>query len=83
MGDKVTRYYEAKSRNFLCPKNLDDVFINGNYNTDSAKNLMIVFEKCDPNERKKKGLKCKTEAEIDDWLLFKYILVLENGIEFV
>ena len=33
--------------------------IQGNYNTYSAQNLMVVFEKCDPEKQK-----CKSESEI-------------------
>jgi hypothetical protein len=39
---------------------------------------MVVFETCDPEERAKKGLICKSKAEIDKWLEFKYFYVLEN-----
>lgn len=45
----------------------------GNFNTNIAANLMAVFEKCDRTVRK-----CKTEAEIEDWMTFKYILTLTN-----
>jgi len=55
----------------------------GNYDTSLASNLMIVFEKCDPQKRALEGLKCKSAAEIDEWLEFKYFLVLENGRQFV
>lgn len=44
---------------------------------------MVVFERCDPKQRAALGLKCKTDAEIEDWLKFKYFLVRENGKAFV
>ena len=45
--------------------------IYGNYDSPSVNNLMIVFEKCNPEERK-----CKSDKEISDWLVFKYIIIL-------
>ena len=50
----------------------------GNFDTAIASNLMVVFEKCDPNERS-----CKPEAEIQKWMTFKYIFTLENHKKFV
>lgn len=47
--------------------------IYGDYNSDVTANLMAVFVKCDPEKRK-----CKTRQEIDDWLKFKYLVVLQN-----
>lgn len=43
-----------------------------------ANNLMVVFEKCD-----KKVRECKSDQEIQDWLVFKYMLVLENSKRFI
>ena len=39
---------------------------------------MLVFEKCDPEKRR-----CKSEQEIDEWLEFKYIMVIENTKTFI
>ena len=50
----------------------------GSYNTDKASNLMIVFEKCDNTERT-----CASDEIIDEWLEFKYIVILENEKLFV
>ena len=47
--------------------------IMGNYNTDKASNLMIVFEFCDKTVRT-----CASDETISKWLEFKYIFVLEN-----
>jgi len=55
----------------------------GNYDSSATSNLMIVFEKCDPRKRALEGLKCKSATEIDKWLEFKYMLVLENSRQFV
>ncbi len=57
--------------------------VKGNYDTNEAANLMVVFDECDPEKRKAKGLKCKTKSEIDKWLEFKYFYVLENEKQFV
>ena len=35
----------------------------GNFNSDAASTLLIIFEKCDPTKRT-----CKSEAEIDKWM---------------
>jgi len=67
----------------LCLKNTDDLRIKGNYDSSRAAQLMVIFEKCNPQARAKKGLRCKTDAEIDQWLEFKYLFVLENGRQFV
>ena len=37
---------------------------------------MVTFERCDPNE---KGLKCKSTDEIDNYLSYSYILLVENS----
>ena len=39
---------------------------------------MIVFEKCDA-----KISKCKSEAEIEEWMGSKYIVTLENEAKFL
>ena len=57
-------------------KCIDEEFeIKGNYDTDSASNLLIVFEKCDSSQRK-----CKTDTEIEQFLKWKYILYSQNEI---
>lgn len=50
----------------------------GNYDSKMANNLMIVFEKCDKEVRT-----CKTDQEITDWLVFKYIILFENSRRFI
>lgn len=54
--------------------------LHGNYDTASAANLMIVFEKCD---RTKPKNTCKSEEEIEEWMTFKYIYTLDNQEKFV
>ena len=47
----------------------------GDFNTLSSRNLMVVYEMCDPDK-----YKCKEEAEIQSELEHSYIVVLENII---
>ena len=53
----------------------------GDYDSDRAQNLMIVFELCQPDPAT--GKVCKSKKEIDDFLLGKYIYVLENEKTFI
>ena len=41
---------------------------------------MVVFEKCDS---KAKPNYCKSDEEINKWLQFKYIVLLENEKKFI
>ena len=65
-----------------CIKNLDELKIWGDYDTNKASNLMVVFEKCDITKRPP-GQKCKSETEIEEWMAFKYIVTLENEKKFI
>lgn len=51
----------------------EDFELFGDFDTNVAQNLMIVFDKCDPKVRS-----CADDAVIDEWLKFKYILSVEN-----
>lgn len=51
--------------------------IKGDFHTNSAANLMIVFDKCDHTKRK-----CKNETEIAKFLEFKYIIYIENQVKY-
>ena len=51
----------------------------GNYDTNQASNFMIAFVKCDNDLRDD----CKTEEQIDEWMKFKYMFVLENSRRFI
>ena len=55
----------------------EDIQITGSYETEHGGNLMIVFERCDPEKTT-----CKSETEIDEWLQYRWIVVLENRKEF-
>ena len=65
-----------------CIKNLNEIKMWGDYDTDKASSLMIVFEKCDISKLAP-GQRCKTEAEIEKWMAFKYIVILENESKFI
>ena len=55
-------------------KCVDEPYENfGHFDTEIASNLLIKFDKCDPEVQK-----CKSQEEIDQWLDRKYILLLEN-----
>ena len=56
----------------------EELEISGNYDTDQASNLMVVFEVCDKEVRT-----CASDEAIAKWLEFKYMYVLENEKLFV
>ena len=79
---KTLKFSEADVKTYG-PKmkcmNDPDFALHGNFNTDTAQNLMVVFEKCDRELR----YDCKSEEEIAEWMQQKYILILENFKRFV
>ena len=54
--------------------NPPQIEIQGDYNSNKARHLKIMFEKCDP-ELNPEGF-CKTESEINTWLKRKFIIIL-------
>ena len=54
--------------------------ISGDFTSNKANNLMIVFEKCDGSVPLNN---CKPKDDIQAWLNGKYLIVLENNIKFV
>lgn len=50
----------------------------GNYNSESAAYMKVVFDKCDSSKRK-----CKSESEIESFLRSKYIVTLTNERVFI
>ena len=52
----------------------------GNYDSYEARNIVVVFEKCDPL---KTTVKCKTDDEINAWMLQKYLIVYVNQERFI
>lgn len=65
-----------------CLADYKELSMFGDYDTDKAANLMVVFEKCDLTKRAP-GEKCKSEKQIEDWMLYKYIVLLENEAKFI
>ena len=55
----------------------EHISISGLINMGKGQNLMVAFEKCD-----KRTSKCKSDSEIEDWLEFRYMIVLENNKAF-
>ena len=51
----------------------------GNYDTSEGNNLKIVFEKC---TAEKSPVPCKSDSEIKDWMINKFIILLTNEKEF-
>ena len=72
-----SRVYAPK---MLCPVNLQKDKLQGNYNTQKAKNIMIVFEKCDSSW---KDVTCKSEEDMKKWMTGKYFVVLSNQKKFI
>ena len=66
-----------------CLDEKDDLKLWGNYDTSSARNLMIVFEKCDNATMSSSQEPCKSEEIIAEWMKFKYIFVYMNEFKFV
>jgi len=52
----------------------------GNYDTTEASSIMVVFERCSPLKNK---VKCKTDAQIDEWMQSKYIIMISNQKNFI
>ena len=45
---------------------------------------MVVLEKCDQAKETtgRTGIKCLSEQEINEWLVYKYIMTLTNEVQF-
>lgn len=70
--------YGHRLKCLLQPSSLQ---LQGNFQSASATNIMVIFEMC-KNETES-GLPCKSEREIKDWMRGKYIFVLSNQRSFV
>ena len=64
--------YEKMVAENKLPHNIE---VQGDYNSDKARHLKIMFEKCDNSTFE--GT-CKSEEEISQWLVRKFIVILEN-----
>ena len=58
-----------------CATNLEDLILYGDYDQETARNLAIVFEKCNNDTSE---VPCKSQEEFKDWMLEKYIVTLTN-----
>ena len=77
INQKNERDFEIYGQKMLCPIKPIDLF--GNFDSDASQNLMVAFVTCEPSETQT----CKTQDEIEQWLKFKYIVVLENEKRFI
>ena len=50
------------------------IALQGDYNTESARTLALVFEKCDSSVRDD----CKSDQEIREFMKTKYFVTIEN-----
>ena len=69
----------------------EDVVLSGDYNTAAASQLVIAFTPCRNEDSSgaqgaisppANQVKCKPEADIKRWMRRKFILLLENQVEF-
>ena len=65
--------YEAVNSSYNIQCIDDDYHVSGDFNSQTASNLMVVFEVCDPSVRT-----CKSQAQINEALTYSYLLMLEN-----
>ena len=63
-----------------CIDDMDDLKLWGNYDTPDVRNLMVVFDKCN---NATSPFICKSDAEITEWMRFKFILTYINQKKFV
>ena len=55
----------------------------GDYNSAMGKQLVITFEVCrDPEGTPAADKKCRDEAFIMNWIRRKFLITLENQVEF-
>ena len=73
------RIYGHKMR-CLTPEAEKRLNLHGDYDTGKAANLMVVFEKCNPENGK---YECQGEEAIKKWSTFKFFGVLMNQSRFV
>ena len=67
---------KSYSKAFKCLDNPEEhLLMKGNYDTEMAANLMIVFDICNDATS---SVKCKPQEEIDEFLKFKYLIGLWN-----
>ena len=67
---------DIKAYNHVLQCLQEDVELMGDYNSEAGKQLVISFKVC-----KGKPV-CRDEAEIKKWMRRKFILIMENQIDF-
>ena len=67
-------------RKLKCIDKDTELMMFGNYRSQAANNIMVVFEKCDATVP---GATCKSETDIKKWLEFKYIITVDNIKRFI
>ena len=80
---KIHKTFERDAK-FYSPKLqcLDDkIELQGNFNTDKARVLKVVFDKCDNSTIVPKNT-CHSDEEIYKWLKAKYIFIVYNQMRF-
>ena len=80
-ANNESKFYPMHFKSFIFKKYVpkmkcidEDIEIYGDFNTNIASSLLVVFETCDPEQR----TTCADQATIDNWLKFKYLIVAEN-----
>ena len=79
MDESTKNIVEGSDYQLLCMKDLDAIRIKGDFNTNAADNLMVVYEVCDPaNPARTGATKCKSEETIKAAINGAYLLLIEN-----
>ena len=63
---------------FHCVANPEDLYINGNYDSNAGTSLMIVFETCEEEYLPEGIEKCASREEMREWMKWRFIVTLEN-----
>ena len=89
---EVPIFYPTKSnwsalinvwQDFLCVAKPEELFINGNYDTNQGTALLVVFELCDDENLPEGVEECAPAQEKYDWMNARYIVTLENQKQFM
>ena len=65
-------------QDFLCVAEPEDLFINGNFDTNQGTALLVVFETCDDENLPEGVEQCASRQDRDDWMSARYFVTLEN-----
>ena len=70
----------AYTGRFKCLDEPEKLVLRGNYDSQIASNLMVVFDKCNNATSK---VTCKSEEEIHDYMKYKYLMSVVNTRRFM